>query len=251
MLKRVIDGRWITANAVLGLYPAHAVNDDDIELYTDESRNEVAMTWHGLRQQTEKQEIDGVMRPSRCLTDFVAPKGAVPDYVGLFAVTTGIGVEKREQLFLDTHDDYSAIMFKAIADRLAEAFAECLHFKVRTDWWGYERQENPETFDLDALISERYRGIRPAPGYPACPDHSAKKNMFALLQCEEIGMTLPCSPALSSPPTSLMPWPKLLASNCAKATTANMAPATALTTAASCPPTCMALATTTTRKTAT
>lgn len=197
MLKRVIDGRWITANAVLGLYPAHAVNDDDIELYTDESRNEVAMTWHGLRQQTEKQEIDGVMRPSRCLTDFVAPKGAVPDYVGLFAVTTGIGVEKREQLFLDTHDDYSAIMFKAIADRLAEAFAECLHFKVRTDWWGYERQENPETFDLDALISERYRGIRPAPGYPACPDHSAKKNMFALLQCEEIGMTLTESLAMS------------------------------------------------------
>ena len=197
MLKRVIDGRWITANAVLGLYPAHAVNDDDIELYTDESRNEVAMTWHGLRQQTEKQEIDSVMRPSRCLTDFVAPKGAVPDYVGLFAVTTGIGVEKREQLFLDTHDDYSAIMFKAIADRLAEAFAECLHFKVRTDWWGYERQENPETFDLDALISERYRGIRPAPGYPACPDHSAKKNMFALLQCEEIGMTLTESLAMS------------------------------------------------------
>ena len=197
MLKRVIDGRWITANAVLGLYPAHAVNDDDIALYTDESRTQTAMTWHGLRQQTDKQEIDGVMRPSRCLADFVAPKGAVPDYVGLFAVTTGIGVEKREQLFLEAHDDYSAIMFKAIADRLAEAFAECLHFKVRTDWWGYERQDNPESLDIEALISERYRGIRPAPGYPACPDHSAKKDLFALLQCEEIGMTLTESLAMS------------------------------------------------------
>jgi 5-methyltetrahydrofolate--homocysteine methyltransferase len=97
----------------------------------------------------------------------------------------------------DAHDDYSAIMFKAIADRLAEAFAECLHFKVRTDWWGYERQDKLETLDLDALISERYRGIRPAPGYPACPDHSAKKDMFALLQCEEIGMTLTESLAMS------------------------------------------------------
>jgi len=200
LLKRVIDGRWITANAVLGLYPANAVNDDDIALYTDETRSQVAMTWHGLRQQTEKQEIDGVMRPSRCLADFVAPQGTVPDYVGLFAVTTGIGVEKREQLFLDAHDDYSAIMFKAIADRLAEAFAECLHYKVRTDWWGYAPQEAHDaldSLDLDALISERYRGIRPAPGYPACPDHSAKKDMFALLQCEEIGMTLTESLAMS------------------------------------------------------
>jgi 5-methyltetrahydrofolate--homocysteine methyltransferase len=200
LLKRVIDGRWITANAVLGLYPAHAVNDDDIALYTDETRTQVAMTWHGLRQQTEKQEIDGVMRPSRCLADFVAPQGTVPDYVGLFAVTTGIGVEKREQLFLDAHDDYSAIMLKAIADRLAEAFAECLHFKVRTDWWGYapqEAQDALESLDLEALIRERYRGIRPAPGYPACPDHSAKKDMFVLLQCEEIGMTLTESLAMS------------------------------------------------------
>jgi 5-methyltetrahydrofolate--homocysteine methyltransferase len=194
LLKRAIDGRWLTANAVIGLYPANTVGDDDIELYTDESRSQVAMTWYGLRQQTEKQEIDGVMRPSRCLADFVAPKGVAADYAGLFAVTTGIGVEKRDQIFMDAHDDYSAIMFKAIADRLAEAFAECLHYRVRTDWWGYAADED---FDLSLMISERYRGVRPAPGYPACPDHSAKKDMFALLQCEEIGMQLTESLAMS------------------------------------------------------
>jgi 5-methyltetrahydrofolate--homocysteine methyltransferase len=194
LLKRAIDGRWLTANAVIGLYPANTVGDDDIELYTDESRSQVAMTWYGLRQQAEKQEIDGVMRPSRCLADFVAPKGVAPDYAGLFAVTAGIGVEKRDQIFMDAHDDYNAIMFKAIADRLAEAFAECLHYRVRTDWWGYAAEES---FDLELMISERYRGVRPAPGYPACPDHSAKKDMFALLQCEEIGMQLTESLAMS------------------------------------------------------
>jgi 5-methyltetrahydrofolate--homocysteine methyltransferase len=194
LLKRAIDGRWLTANAVIGLYPANTVGDDDIELYTDESRSQVAMTWYGLRQQTEKQEIDGAMRPSRCLADFVAPKDVVPDYAGLFAVTAGIGVEKRDQIFMDAHDDYSAIMFKAIADRLAEAFAECLHYRVRTDWWGYAAEED---FDLEVMISERYRGVRPAPGYPACPDHSAKKDMFALLQCEEIGIQLTESLAMS------------------------------------------------------
>jgi 5-methyltetrahydrofolate--homocysteine methyltransferase len=187
LLKRAIDGRWLTANAVLGLYPANTVNDDDIALYTDESRSQVALTWHGLRQQTEKQEMDGVLRPSRCLADFVAPKGVAPDYAGVFAVTAGIGVEKRDQIFVDAQDDYSAILFKAIADRLAEAFAECLHHRVRTDWWGYAPDE---AFDLEAMVAERYRGIRPAPGYPACPDHSAKKAMFELLQCAEIGMEL-------------------------------------------------------------
>jgi 5-methyltetrahydrofolate--homocysteine methyltransferase len=124
----------------------------------------------------------------------VAPKGVAPDHVGLFAVTAGIGVEKRDQLFMDAHDDYNAILFKAIADRLAEAFAECLHHRVRTDWWGYAAQEN---LDVEALISERYRGIRPAPGYPACPDHSAKKDLFALLQCADIGMALTESLAMT------------------------------------------------------
>jgi 5-methyltetrahydrofolate--homocysteine methyltransferase len=199
MLKRAIDGRWITANAVVGLYPANTVNDDDIELYTDESRSQVALTWYGLRQQTEKQEMDGpdgkpVLRPSRCLADFVAPKGVANDYVGVFAVTAGIGVEKREQQFLEQHDDYSSIMLKAIADRMAEAFAEYMHHRVRTDLWGYAAQESLAT---DDLISEKYQGIRPAPGYPACPDHSVKQDMFGLLQCGDIGMGLTSSMAMT------------------------------------------------------
>ncbi|MDR7306976.1 methionine synthase [Rhodoferax saidenbachensis] len=194
MLKRLIEGRWLTANAVVALYPANTVNDDDIEFYTDESRSEVAMTWYGLRQQTEKQEIDGVMRPSRCLADFVAPKGVKADYAGLFAVTAGIGVDKKEKYFLDDLDDYSAIMLKSIADRLAEAFAEALHHRVRTDLWGYAADEALSNEDL---IAEKYKGIRPAPGYPACPDHSVKKDMFDLLQCEEIGMAVTESLAMT------------------------------------------------------
>jgi 5-methyltetrahydrofolate--homocysteine methyltransferase len=199
MLQRLVEGRWLTANAVLGLYPANSVHDDDIELYTDEGRQQVAMTWLGLRQQTEKQAIEGpdgqlVLRPSRCLADFVAPKGVASDYVGVFAVTAGIGAEKKEKYFLDDLDDYSAIMFKALADRLAEAFAECLHHRVRTDLWGYAADEQ---LDNEALIAEKYRGIRPAPGYPACPDHSVKRGMFELLQCEEIGMGLTDSLAMT------------------------------------------------------
>ena len=128
------------------------------------------------------------MRPSRCLADFVAPKASgVADYVGMFAVTAGIGAEKREKLFIDDLDDYSAIMFKALADRLAEAFAEALHHRVRTDLWAYAAGES---LDNEAMIKEQYRGIRPAPGYPACPDHSVKGPMFDLLQCAEIGMSL-------------------------------------------------------------
>jgi len=194
MLQRLMEGRWLTANAVLGLYPANSVHDDDIELYTDERREQVALTWHGLRQQSEKQLIDGVMRPSRCLADFVAPKGVAPDYMGVFAVTAGIGVEKKEKFFLDDHDDYSAIMLKALADRLAEAFAECLHQRVRTDLWGYAPQEQLTTEDL---IAEKYQGIRPAPGYPACPDHSVKRDLFELLRCEDIGMGLTDSLAMT------------------------------------------------------
>jgi 5-methyltetrahydrofolate--homocysteine methyltransferase len=194
LLKKLIEGRWLTANGVVGLYPANSVNDDDIEFYTDETRTEVAMTWYGLRQQTEKQMIDGVMRPSRCLADFVAPKGVAADYVGVFAVTAGLGVEKHEARFEAAHDDYSAIMLKSLADRLAEAFAECLHHRVRTDLWGYAPTEE---LTPEALIAEQYQGIRPAPGYPACPDHSAKKEMFELLQCEDIGMGLTESLAMT------------------------------------------------------
>ncbi|WP_374667747.1 methionine synthase [Ramlibacter sp.] len=194
MLKRLIEGRWLTANAVMGFWPANTVDDDDIVLYTDESRSQPVLTWHGLRQQTEKPVIDGVPRPSRCLADFVAPKGVAPDYVGAFAVTAGLGVDRKVQAFMDDHDDYSAIMLKALADRLAEAFAECLHERVRKDLWGYAPDEalsNPD------LIAERYRGIRPAPGYPACPDHGIKGPLFELLQAGDVDMGLTESLAMT------------------------------------------------------
>ena len=195
MLKRVVEGRWLTANGVIGLYPANTVNDDDIQLYTDETRTDVALTWYGLRQQTEKQAIEGVMRPSRCLADFVAPQSSgIADYAGMFAVTAGIGAEKKEAQFMAELDDYSSIMFKSIADRLAEAFAECLHHRVRTDLWGTSPQES---LSIDDLVNEKYTGIRPAPGYPACPDHSAKQEMFDVLQCAEIGMGLTESLAMT------------------------------------------------------
>ena len=194
MLKRMIDGRWLSANAVVGLYPAQRVGEDDIALYTDETRSTVAMTWHGLRQQTEKHMVDGVMRPSRCLADFVATPAQGADYVGLFAVTAGIGADARAQGFEDAQDDYNAIMVKALADRLAEAMAEMMHQRVRTDWWGYVPNES---LTNEQLIKEAYQGIRPAPGYPACPDHSAKKAMFELLQAADIGMGLTDSLAMT------------------------------------------------------
>ena len=195
MLKKIIEGRWLTASGVMALLPANSVNDDDIEFYTDESRTEVAMTWYGLRQQAEKHVIDGVTRPSRCLADFVAPKSSgIADYAGMFAVTAGLGIEKREKAFIDAFDDYSAILFKSLADRLAEAFAECLHHRVRTDLWGYA---SDEALSSDDMVAEKYRGIRPAPGYPACPDHSAKIALFQQLQCEEIGMGLTESLAMT------------------------------------------------------
>ncbi|MEO7243227.1 MAG: methionine synthase [Variovorax sp.] len=188
MLQRLIEGRWLTASGVVGLWPANTLHDDDIVLYSDESRNDVAMTWYGLRQQTEKHVIDGVMRPSRCLADFVAPVASgLNDYIGMFAVTAGLRIEKKEKYFADDLDDYSSIMLKALADRLAEAFAEALHHRVRTDLWGYAADE---TLGTDEMIAEKYRGIRPAPGYPACPDHSVKGPMFELLQCQDIGMGL-------------------------------------------------------------
>lgn len=193
MLKKIIEGRWLTANGVIALLPANSVNDDDIEIYTDESRNEVALTWYGMRQQSQKPVIDGVARPNQCMADFIAPKGT-DDYIGLFAVTGGLGIEKYEQRFEAEHDDYSAIMLKSLADRLAEAFAEYLHERVRTDLWGYATEEH---LDNEALIKEQYRGIRPAPGYPACPDHTVKADMFKVLQCDEIGMSLTDSFAMS------------------------------------------------------
>ncbi|MFW6850848.1 methionine synthase [Burkholderia gladioli] len=188
MLSRLIQGRWLSANGVISLLPANTVGDDDIEIYTDDTRTEVAMRWSNLRQQSERPVVDGVMRPNRSLADFIAPKeSGVADYIGLFAVTAGLGVDAKEKQFEADHDDYSAIMLKALADRFAEAFAEAMHARVRRELWGYAAGE---TLDNEALIAEKYRGIRPAPGYPACPDHLVKRAMFDVLRAEEIGMSV-------------------------------------------------------------
>jgi 5-methyltetrahydrofolate--homocysteine methyltransferase len=191
MLDQAVRGRWLQAHAVFGLYPADTVEHDDIQIYRDPERQRLAMTWHGLRLQTERPVVDGVRRPNRCLADFVAPRGVAADHIGLFAVTTGgPGLDARVAAFEAAHDDYSAIMLKALADRLAEALAEWLHRRVRTEFWGYAADEAAEPLSVEALIDERYRGIRPAPGYPACPDHAPKRAMFELLQAQEIGMGL-------------------------------------------------------------
>jgi len=188
LLKKIIDGRWLTANGVIALLPANSINDDDIEIYTDESRKDVALTWYGLRQQGVRPVVDGVQRPNQALSDFIAPKDSgQQDYIGMFAVTAGLGIEKHEKRFEDAHDDYSSIMLKALADRLAEAFAEYLHERVRKDLWGYAADEQ---LPNAALIKEEYAGIRPAPGYPACPEHTVKADMFRVLQAEEIDMKL-------------------------------------------------------------
>ncbi|MVW62011.1 methionine synthase [Massilia sp. NEAU-DD11] len=188
MLKKIIDGRWLTANGAIALLPANSVNDDDIEIYTDDTRSEVAFTYYGLRQQGVKPVVDGVQRPNQCLADFIAPKSSgIADYIGMFAVTAGIGAEKIEKRFEAAGDDYSSIMVKALADRLAEAFAEYMHERVRTDLWGYVADER---LSNEALIKEEYVGIRPAPGYPACPEHTVKADLFKTLQADEIGMQL-------------------------------------------------------------
>jgi len=187
LLKKIVEGRWLTAHGVIGLYPANTVADDSIEVYRDESRSEVLMTWDPLRMQTERPVVDGVKRPNRSLADFIAPRDAKPDYIGLFAVTAGLNIEKKEAEFMAHHDDYSAIMLKALADRLAEAFAERMHQRVRTEFWAYAPDE---ALDHSALIKEQYRGIRPAPGYPACPDHTVKREMFKVLDAHEVHMHL-------------------------------------------------------------
>jgi len=184
MLQQVIDGKWLVARAVYGVWPANS-RGDDIEFYTDETRLNTAMTWHNLRQQHERP----AGKPHYCLSDFVAPRASgVADWAGAFVVTAGIGIETKLAEFEKTHDDYSSIMLKALADRLAEAFAEYLHAKVRREDWGYARDEQ---LDNAALIAEKYRGIRPAPGYPACPDHTEKGDLFRLLDAEAaIGVSL-------------------------------------------------------------
>jgi len=197
LLQRAIEGRWLQAHGVMGLWPANTVDDDTIAVYTDETRREVLLHWRPLRLQTERPVVDGVKRPNRCLADFVAPRadaGGRDDYVGLFAVTAGAGIEKKLAQFEADHDDYSAIMLKALADRLVEAFAERLHQRVRTELWGYAPDE---ALSNEQLIAEQYRGIRPAPGYPACPDHSVKRAMFRALDAGEIGMGLTESLAMT------------------------------------------------------
>jgi 5-methyltetrahydrofolate--homocysteine methyltransferase len=190
MLDRIVEEKWLRANGVFGLFPANRV-DDSIEVYTDESRGSVQTTLHQLRQQTEGR--DG--SPRKSLADFVAPKETgLRDYVGAFAVTAGLGSAERVAAFKAAHDDYSAIMLEALADRLAEAFAERLHERVRREFWGYAADE---ALDNDALIAEKYRGIRPAPGYPACPEHTEKQTIWELLDVEAAtGMQLTESMAM-------------------------------------------------------
>ena len=183
MLRRIIEERWLQAKAVIGFFPANAISDDDIALYpfegTEENRDETLAMLHHLRQQTKKAAGKEYM----CLTDFVAPQDSgVHDYVGAFAVTTGIGCDEKAKEFEQDHDDYNAILLKALADRLAEAFAERMHERVRKEFWGYAQDEQLENEDL---IRERYEGIRPAPGYPACPDHTEKETLFRLLNATE------------------------------------------------------------------
>ena len=177
MLQRIVEEKWLSARAVIGFFPANSVGDD-IKVYRDETRSEAVATFHFLRQQMAKREG----RANLCLSDFVAPKEKqIPDYIGGFAVTAGLNIEAKLSDFKSNHDDYSDILLKALADRLAEAFAERMHERVRQEFWGYAPKERLDNADL---IAEQYRGIRPAPGYPACPDHSEKRILFELMEAE-------------------------------------------------------------------
>jgi 5-methyltetrahydrofolate--homocysteine methyltransferase len=182
MLKKIVEEKWLTARAVIGFWPANSL-DDDITVYGDKARKFPIATLHTLRQQMVREQG----RPNLALADFVAPEGTA-DYIGGFVVTAGIGEEKHLQAFRDAKDDYSAILLSALADRLAEAFAERMHERVRKDFWGYAAEEN---FSNDELIKEAYAGIRPAPGYPAQPEHSEKATLFKLLDAsDKIGVKL-------------------------------------------------------------
>jgi 5-methyltetrahydrofolate--homocysteine methyltransferase len=177
MLKELIAGRWTRASAVIGFFPANSV-DDDIEVYADESRAQVIHRLHHLRQQKPKP----AGQPHYALADFVAPRDSgVADWVGAFAVTAGIGLDDKVREFEARHDDYGSIMLKALADRFAEALAERMHERVRREFWGYAPEER---FTNDQLVREEYRGIRPAPGYPACPDHTEKATLWRMLDVE-------------------------------------------------------------------
>jgi 5-methyltetrahydrofolate--homocysteine methyltransferase len=185
MLDRIVDEKWLQMRALIGFWPAVSSADDDIHLFENESMRERLCTFHTLRQQMKRDRG----RPNLAMSDFIAPEhtGTV-DYMGGFAVTAGFGTDDRVAAFEAAHDDYSSIMLKALADRLAEAFAEHMHQRVRQEFWGYARDED---LDNDRLIRQEYQGVRPAPGYPACPDHSEKRTLFDLMQVESrIGLQL-------------------------------------------------------------
>jgi len=185
MLEKIINEKWLQARAVIGLFPANSINDDDVELYTNDERTEVRTVFHFLRQQMSRRNE----APNHCLADYIAPKDSgVKDYIGAFAVTAGIGIEDKVEEFEADHDDYNSILLKALADRLAEAFAERMHERVRKEFWGFAAAEN---LSNEEMIKEEYRGIRPAPGYPACPDHTGKSTLWELIEPDlNAGMTL-------------------------------------------------------------
>jgi 5-methyltetrahydrofolate--homocysteine methyltransferase len=192
MLDRIITEKWFEARGVVGFWPANA-DGDDVVVYTDETRTEELARLHTLRQQIKK----AAGKPNLALADFIAPVGGPPDYIGGFAVTAGHGELETIQKFKDAGDDYSAILASALADRLAEAFAEEMHRRVRTEFWAYAPDE---ALGLDDLLAEKYRGIRPAPGYPAQPDHTEKATLFRLLDAEAAtGMALTESFAMNPP----------------------------------------------------
>jgi 5-methyltetrahydrofolate--homocysteine methyltransferase len=199
MLKELVAGRWVRANAVIGFFPANSV-DDDIEVYADESRREVIHRLHHLRQQKPKPQG----QPHYALADFVAPReSGVPDWIGAFALTAGLGLDEKVHEFEARHDDYGSIMLKALADRLAEALAERMHERVRREFWGYAPEER---FTNDQLVREEYRGIRPAPGYPACPDHTEKATLWRMLDPESrVGIRLTESYAMH-PTAAVSGW---------------------------------------------
>jgi len=197
LLNRIVAEKWLRARAVAGFFPANTLPNDDVEVYADESRREVLTTLQFLRQQ--KAKPPGC--PNRSLAYFVAPKEAGPeDYVGFVAVTAGLGAEEAARRFEEEHDDYNAIMVKTLADRLAEALAERMHERVRKELWGYAPDERLES---EVLLREEYRGIRPALGYPACPEHTEKRTLWELLDLENnagIKLTESCA---KSPPSAV------------------------------------------------
>lgn len=198
MLGKILKEKWLTANGTAGIFPANAVGDD-IEVYSTETPDQILTTFHFLRNQQQQEN-----NPNYCLADFLAPKeSGLTDYIGCFAVTAGIGIEHKVAGFTNAGDDYSALMVKILANHLAEAFSEALHLKVRKALWGYDADEN---LTVEELHLGRYRGIRPAPGYPPCPDHSGKSEIFNLLNATKstgICLTETC---MMNPAASVCGW---------------------------------------------